>query len=508
MCLDLFDTLIQLTYNMQLYAAALKVAITWKHNYNRLRHSPQDLRKPRKDSMYYDKSCTTKMDTIKFNTLNSGTDMPSSSMDITENEDMSPQQLTSLPPLFLHAVAFTKSMLFLKQDDDSVIDIDGMMDDEDEFRMHHDDNSSNENKADISLSTQEDDKENMLLLESYGRQCTLPFLRFAALLKKYVNGDDDSNLDVHHELKTSPQQNNFKMEQQKQREQLLDSQKRRSEHHQHRKRSTPSVDEKINDDDSTNSPHCCCNHCHQWSRDDYEFITLTRYLKLLNNNEYEKEVCDICDCCEDNYHCCGNNDNDVHRDLNIKQHSSLQLPSAMAAVVWPQWSYSSSDYSDNVSTTISRSWLTSFRKALTTKLKRSTVISENASVDSAVATDINPNSNDTTATNIIMSARMLLSVDCCKFSGIANSSHNTSDSIVPANIRGSFPTVNWTGPWLLRLPHLYDDVFQFYHGRKCQRCHSVPRETSVCLVCGSVVCLKDNCCKTKGICEAVQVCSW
>lgn len=505
MCLDIFDTLIQLTYNMQLYVAALKIAITWKQSYNRLRHGPQDLRKPRKCSISNEESHTSKSGFTKLNLDN--IDMPSSSsMDITENEDMSPQQLTSLPPLFSHAVAFTKSMLFLTQDDDSVVDIDGMMDDEDEFRMHLDDNSSSENRADISVSSQEDNEENMLLLESYGRQCTLPFLRFAALLKKYVNGDDDSNLDVHHELKTlSPQQNNFKMEQQKQREQLSDCQKRGSDHHQHRKRLMPSVEEKTNEKDSTNSPHCCCNLCHHWSRDDYEFITLTRYLKLLNNNEYEKEIYDICDCCKDNYHCSGNDD-DIHCDFNIKQHSSMHLPSAMEAVIWPQWSYSTSNYSDNVSTTISRSWLTSFRKALTTKLKRSTIINENASIDSTVVTDINPNSNDTTATNIIMSARMLLSVDCCKFSGIANSSHNTSDSIVPANIRCSFPTVNWTGPWLLRLPHLYDDVFQYYHGRKCQRCHSVPRETSVCLVCGSVVCLKDNCCKTKGICEAVQVC--
>jgi len=63
----------------------------------------------------------------------------------------------------------------------------------------------------------------------------------------------------------------------------------------------------------------------------------------------------------------------------------------------------------------------------------------------------------------------------------------------------------WHPPRLLRLPDSYDKIFQYYHRRQCVKCHSVPRETSVCLLCGTIVCLKENCCKQQEICEAVQV---
>ncbi|XP_054287000.1 E3 ubiquitin-protein ligase Ubr3-like isoform X1 [Macrosteles quadrilineatus] len=62
----------------------------------------------------------------------------------------------------------------------------------------------------------------------------------------------------------------------------------------------------------------------------------------------------------------------------------------------------------------------------------------------------------------------------------------------------------WHQPRLLSLPELYDKIFQYYHRRQCSQCHSVPRETSVCLVCGALVCLKENCCKQLNVCEAVQ----
>jgi len=64
--------------------------------------------------------------------------------------------------------------------------------------------------------------------------------------------------------------------------------------------------------------------------------------------------------------------------------------------------------------------------------------------------------------------------------------------------------ITWHQPRLLSLPHLYDRIFQYYHRRQCSQCHSVPRETSICLVCGALVCLKENCCKSLNVCEAVQ----
>jgi E3 ubiquitin-protein ligase UBR3 len=63
----------------------------------------------------------------------------------------------------------------------------------------------------------------------------------------------------------------------------------------------------------------------------------------------------------------------------------------------------------------------------------------------------------------------------------------------------------WHQPRLLKLPDNYDKIFQYYHRRQCIKCHSVPRESSVCLLCGTIVCLKENCCKQQEVCEAVQV---
>lgn len=61
----------------------------------------------------------------------------------------------------------------------------------------------------------------------------------------------------------------------------------------------------------------------------------------------------------------------------------------------------------------------------------------------------------------------------------------------------------WRQPRLLRLPREYERIFTYYHERQCAQCHSVPQETSVCLLCGRVVCLKQACCKQGNMCEAV-----
>lgn len=48
-------------------------------------------------------------------------------------------------------------------------------------------------------------------------------------------------------------------------------------------------------------------------------------------------------------------------------------------------------------------------------------------------------------------------------------------------------------------------IFQYYHERHCGKCHSIPQEISICLLCGTIVCLKQNCCKQMNVCEAIQV---
>ncbi|KAL3273063.1 hypothetical protein HHI36_014518 [Cryptolaemus montrouzieri] len=63
--------------------------------------------------------------------------------------------------------------------------------------------------------------------------------------------------------------------------------------------------------------------------------------------------------------------------------------------------------------------------------------------------------------------------------------------------------VRWHPPRLLQLPREYEKIFTYYHERPCSQCHSVPQEISICLLCGTIVCLKQSCCKQQNVCEAV-----
>ena len=75
----------------------------------------------------------------------------------------------------------------------------------------------------------------------------------------------------------------------------------------------------------------------------------------------------------------------------------------------------------------------------------------------------------------------------------------------------------WKQPRLLQVPRNYDAIFQvrtstswptsqktsylmrlllqFYHKRQCGKCGNVPKDPTVCLMCGTMVCLKEHCCK-------------
>lgn len=48
-------------------------------------------------------------------------------------------------------------------------------------------------------------------------------------------------------------------------------------------------------------------------------------------------------------------------------------------------------------------------------------------------------------------------------------------------------------------------TLQYYHERPCLNCYKVPKESSICLLCGTIVCLKQNCCAENDCCEAVRV---
>ena len=73
----------------------------------------------------------------------------------------------------------------------------------------------------------------------------------------------------------------------------------------------------------------------------------------------------------------------------------------------------------------------------------------------------------------------------------------------------------WKQPSLLRLNSNFDNIFQvrntiafidkcllmlfffqYYHKRKCGKCNSIPKEPTVCLLCGTMVCMREQCCKT------------
>ena len=44
---------------------------------------------------------------------------------------------------------------------------------------------------------------------------------------------------------------------------------------------------------------------------------------------------------------------------------------------------------------------------------------------------------------------------------------------------------------------LNDVSLQYYHKRRCTVCNNVPKDPTVCLMCGTMVCLKEACCKTE-----------
>jgi len=55
--------------------------------------------------------------------------------------------------------------------------------------------------------------------------------------------------------------------------------------------------------------------------------------------------------------------------------------------------------------------------------------------------------------------------------------------------------VLWKQPQLLRLHQQFDQIFQFYHKKQCDQCGKVPKDPAVCLMCGTMVCMRETCCR-------------
>lgn len=63
----------------------------------------------------------------------------------------------------------------------------------------------------------------------------------------------------------------------------------------------------------------------------------------------------------------------------------------------------------------------------------------------------------------------------------------------------------WSQPKLMELPQAYDIIFQYYHRKHCPNCSSVPKDPNICLICGAIVCMRDQCCKIpNNSCEAIE----
>lgn len=69
-----------------------------------------------------------------------------------------------------------------------------------------------------------------------------------------------------------------------------------------------------------------------------------------------------------------------------------------------------------------------------------------------------------------------------------------------------FQTSVWNAPNLIKLPVKFDELYQKIAKYKCNVCEKVPEHPGLCLLCGTIVCLGDNCCENKsnGIWEGVS----
>jgi len=93
--------------------------------------------------------------------------------------------------------------------------------------------------------------------------------------------------------------------------------------------------------------------------------------------------------------------------------------------------------------------------------------------------------------------KQLVRTWCQEFTNFA------SNSLIGARKLLRSPPLVWKRPSLLRLPALYDQLFMFYHQRQCRFCSKVPKDPSICLICGTLVCMRENCCRSESCWEAV-----
>lgn len=72
-----------------------------------------------------------------------------------------------------------------------------------------------------------------------------------------------------------------------------------------------------------------------------------------------------------------------------------------------------------------------------------------------------------------------------------------SKAILPIALR-------WNPPSLIKLPKLFESLFQSYRKAKCKMCKKTPEEPTICLVCGEFICFHASCCVKDNVHETVQ----
>lgn len=385
---DLFDTLVAQIFNMQVYIAALKIVTII------------DFRESSRTDLFNFPPHLPPIKPKKF------------------KYDPLALQQTSLS--FTNIIALTGNILYKSQNDGNV-------------------------KIDKKNTIKRADNERMA--EFYGRQSVLPFLRFAAFLKKHLYEDD---IEDEHDDGSQTESSSSEP----------DSQTQPS-----RRRSV-----RINVENSTSSattpghPQNQQPRNYRWSEDDYEYLKLARYLNLLTGKHDRWPVN------ENNAGSSRDHDNGVRCDNTLQ----VKPPSVMESVFWPKLPYPEGTEGDQVSTAATyHYWLVSLRQALIIQIE----------------------DKDTNLVDLPAAARLLLGIDCCNG---GRTERNRIDSISPA-------TFTWKGPRLLELPTMYIDLFQIYYNRKCDVCKTPPKVPNLCLVCGALLCSQSRCCEKDNVFEVVQV---
>lgn len=287
--------------------------------------------------------------------------------------------------------------------------------------------------------------ENEKRAESYARQSALPFLRFAAFLKKHMCDDDiqDDGLQTQSSSPESDSQTQVP--------------KRRNV--------------RINIESSTSSsatpgrrPRNQQLRNYHWSEADYEYLKLVRYLNLL---------IDIPDRWPTNKNYTSSSQ-DGGNGVECTNTALVKPPAVMESVFWPKMLDSDGTVVEPVSVDATfYNWLTSFRESLRIKL----------------------NENATNLVDLPAAARLLFGIDCCNGGSLEM---NNCDN-------RSLVSLNWVGPRLLELPTMYIDLFQIYYNKTCNMCKTSPKIPNLCLVCGALLCSQSICCRKKNVHEVVQV---